>query len=265
MNLSAITPLILTYNEAPNIRRCLERLTWATRVVVVDSGSSDETLEICGEFLNVEVAHRSFDSFAGQCNFGLSRIETEWVLSMDADYLVSDDFATIAIGLSDAPDGYRFAFRYCVYGKPLRACLYPPRTVLYRKSKAIYEDDGHGHKVRISGEVVDVMNVIDHDDRKPLARWLESQRRYAVLESEKLDAEAHPAGWPDRLRKMIWPAAPAAFLYTLFVKGVILDGWPGWFYVLQRSYAELLLSLHLLDRRLRASRSAKREEQSAKR
>jgi hypothetical protein len=56
----------------------------------------------------------------------------------------------------------------------------------------------------------------------------------------------------DRLRRMIWPAAPAAFLYTLLLKGVILDGWPGWFYALQRTYAELVLSLILLERKIRA-------------
>ena len=55
---------------------------------------------------------------------------------------------------------------------------------------------------------------------------------------------------PDRLRKWIWPAAPAAFFYTMFAKRLILDGWPGLFYVLQRTYAELLLSLEMLERRL---------------
>jgi glycosyltransferase involved in cell wall biosynthesis len=251
VNLSSITPLILTYNEEPNIRRCLERLAWASRVVVIDSGSTDATLPVCAEFPNVEVIYCPFDSFAGQCNFGLTHIATEWALSIDADYLIPPDFAALATRLSDGPDGYRFPFRLCVYGKPLRACLYPPRTVLYRQAKARYEDDGHGHKVRITGEILQIAHPIDHDDRKSLARWLESQRKYAMLETEKLSAEEHPAGMPDRLRKMIWPAALAAFLYTLFVKRVIFDGWAGWLYCLQRTYAELLLSLMLLEKKLK--------------
>ena len=251
MNLSSITALILTYNEEPNIRRCLERLTWASRVVVIDSGSTDATLAVCAGFPNVEVLHRPFDSFAGQCNFGLTHITTEWVLSMDADYLVHPAFATMAATLSDGTDGYRIPFRLCVYGKPLRTCLYPPRTVLYRKAKARYEDDGHGHKVRITGKVLDIAQPIDHDDRKSLTRWLESQRKYALLEADKLADEEHPIGLPDRLRKMIWPAAPAAFLYTLLVKRIMFDGWPGWLYCLQRTYAELLLSLMLLERKLK--------------
>ena len=253
MNTVDITPVIITFNEGPNIGRCLERLRWADRIWVVDSGSSDDTLSICARFSNVKVLHRSFDSFAGQCNFGLEAVTTPWVLSMDADYLVPEEFASVLKELSgnSSEAGFRFPFRYCIHGHPLRACLYPPRTVLYRVAHGRYENDGHGHRVRIKGQVVDSKVRIDHDDRKPLSRWLDSQRKYAVLEAKKMsDHPRAPKGMPDRLRQMIWPAAPAAFLYTLLVKGLFLDGWPGLFYVLQRTYAELLLSLELLDRKL---------------
>ncbi|MBP7950703.1 MAG: glycosyltransferase family 2 protein [Verrucomicrobiales bacterium] len=254
MELSEITPLVLTYNEEANIGRCLERLGWARRVVVIDSGSDDGTLRICAGFPNVEVIQRAFDSFAGQCNFGLLQVETSWVLSMDADYVVPVDFAEHLALLPQGAVGYRFPFRYCIYGHPLRACLYPPRTILYRKGNAVYQDDGHGHRVVIEGTVISMDQRIDHDDRKPLSRWLSSQAKYAKLEADKLLATDGHSGWPDRLRKMIWPAAPAAFLYTLLAKRMILDGWPGWHYALQRSYAELLLSLELLDRKLTKSK-----------
>ena len=92
MNLASITPLILTWNEAPNIGRCLERLAWASRVLIVDSGSTDETRAIAERFDNVRILDRPFDTFAGQCNFGLSQIESEWVLSLDADYILTSEF-----------------------------------------------------------------------------------------------------------------------------------------------------------------------------
>lgn len=250
MNLKDITPLILTYDEAPNIRRCLEQLTWAERIVVMDSGSDDSTMDVCAEFPNVEVIIRPFDSFAGQCNAGLGEIETEWVLSIDADYIVPVAFREWAESLTAAHEGYRFPFRYCVFGKRLRSCLYPPRAVFYLKGCANYQDDGHGHRVTISGQVQDVPIPIDHDDRKPLSRWFESQKKYAVLEAEKLEQEENTEGLPDRVRKMIWPAAPLTFVYTLIVKRTILDGWAGWFYAFQRTYAELLLSLILLEKKI---------------
>src|SRR2546422_6659809 len=92
--LDEISVLILTYNEAPNIGRMLDRLHWAHRIVVVDSFSTDETVEIAKGFSNVHVIQRRFDSFAGQCNFGLEQIQSAWVLSLDADYILSEQLLT---------------------------------------------------------------------------------------------------------------------------------------------------------------------------
>jgi glycosyltransferase involved in cell wall biosynthesis len=87
--LEQITPLILTYNEAPNIDRTLEKLTWAKTIIVIDSYSTDQTLEILSDYPQIEVFKRKFDSFAGQCNYGLEKVKSEWVLSLDADYIGS--------------------------------------------------------------------------------------------------------------------------------------------------------------------------------
>lgn len=89
--IDAITPLVVTLDEAPNIARTLDKLTWARRIVVVDSGSVDGTIEILKRYPQVDRFDRTFDSFAEQCNFGLAQVQTEWVLSLDADYELSDD------------------------------------------------------------------------------------------------------------------------------------------------------------------------------
>jgi len=252
MSPALITPLILTWNEEANLRRCLEGLRWAARVIVIDSGSTDATLAICAGFPNVEVVVRPFDNHTAQWNHGLDAVKTAWVLSLDADYLVSEDFVRELAALATEPSeaAYYASFRYLVHGRPLRGTLYPARALLFSRDRCRYVADGHTQLLEIEGTSGHLTTRVAHDDRKPLSRWFDSQLKYARLEAEKLAAEPHPAGLPDRLRKMIWPAAPAAFLYTLFVKGVILDGWPGWFYVLQRTYAELVLSLILLEKRL---------------
>jgi hypothetical protein len=105
--------------------------------------------------------------------------------------------------------------------------------------------------LEIEGPIRFLKEFLLHDDRKPLTRWLQSQRIYAEQEAVKLCTRPDLAkSMSDRLRQWILPAPPAAFLYTLLMKGCLCDGWPGWFYTLQRTYAELLLSLELLDRRL---------------
>ena len=250
--LSEITPLILTLNEAPNLQRLLDRLEWAREVVVLDSFSTDATEAIARSYPNVTFARRPFDNFADQCNAGVDRIRSEWVLSLDADYLVTDELRDEIAQLKGAADAsaYVARFRYYVAGRALRGSLYPPRPILFRRSKARYVQDGHAHRLIVDGPSRSLLGHVLHDDRKPLTRWLESQRQYARQEACKLLEQTDaPLSLADRLRRSIWPAAPAALVYTLLVKGCLFDGWPGWYYALQRTYAELLLSLELLDRR----------------
>jgi hypothetical protein len=94
---------------------------------------------------------------------------------------------------------------------------------------------------------------INHDDRKPLDRWLSEQNRYAAIEARHLlDTPKAQLNWPDRLRRKLVLAPALVFFYTLLAKGLILDGWPGWFYVFQRTLAEVILSLRLLEARLQS-------------
>ena len=257
MYLTAVTPLLLTYNEEANIERTLRRLTWAERVVVVDSYSDDATVEKAESFDNVDLVQREFDDHTTQWNYGLDQVDTEWVLSLDADYQVPPAFVDEMRALEPPADlaGYRAVFTYCVHGTPLRGTLYPPRIVLFRKNRAHYVQDGHTQRLSVDGTVRELEAVLKHDDRKPLSTWLDSQHRYARLEAEKL-AEADEVGLTDRLRKTNVLAPLLTPLYCLFVQRLILDGWAGWHYTLQRTYAEVLLTLMRVDAQLREESSA---------
>lgn len=245
-----ITPLILTYNEAPNLQRTLQRLAWARQIVILDSGSDDGTREIAMSFKNVHWIERSFDDHTRQWNFGVRAVTTPWVLALDADYVLGEGFeAELASLSSDTPTDAFFAnFRYCIFGQPLRACLYPPRAVLFRRGRCHYIQDGHTQLLSIPGATAQLHASIDHDDRKPLSRWLSSQLRYAEIEAAHLEAaDAAQLSVQDQLRKMIVLAPPLTLIYCLFYKGLILDGWRGWYYTWQRVLAEILLSLCLLE------------------
>ncbi len=249
MDLSSVTPMILTYNEEANIGRALDSLSWADEILLVDSFSTDATLAIAKRFSSVRVVQRVFDHFAEQCNFGLANIKTDWVLSLDADYICNPSFIEELSIVNDGADGYSSRFKYAVYGKVLRASLYPPRTVLYRRDKAKYVRDGHAHRVVVDGKVGSFKSFLTHDDRKHFDTWLLSQVKYAKHEAEKLTSKGK-FDWKERIRRTILFAPVLTLFYCLFWKRLILDGWPGTFYSLQRVYAELLLSMELLDRKL---------------
>lgn len=248
--LNTITPLILTYNEAPNIDRTLQQLTWAKTIVVVDSFSTDETLEILQRYPQVQVFQRVFDTHGKQWNYGLEQVTSEWVFSLDADYWVTDDLIAEIKTLSSQSniDGYFARFKYCVLGKPLRGTILPPRQVLFRKCKSAYIDDGHTQLLQVEGQSATLSNYIHHDDRKPLTRWLWAQDRYMIIEAQKLlETPIQQLSWGDRIRKQKVLAPFIILVYCLILKGGILDGWQGWYYAFQRMLAELLLSIKLIE------------------
>lgn len=254
---SAITPLVLTFNEAPNIGRTLEKLAWAREVIVLDSFSTDETIAIVGSFPNARVIQRKFENHTDQWNFGLDQIKSDWVLSLDADYILTGQFVTEIQNLPSPQDidAYYAPFQYCINGHPLRACLYPPRAVLFRRERCRYIPDGHTQKLKIPGKTSMFSSFILHDDRKALSHWFAAQDRYAILEAHHMTSDIPPPSFdfslPDRFRRAVVFAPAVVFLYTLFAKRLILDGWPGLFYVFQRTLAELLLSLRLIEAKLR--------------
>jgi glycosyltransferase involved in cell wall biosynthesis len=256
--LGHITPVILTFNEEPNIRRALSALEWAKRIIVVDSGSTDSTLEILGADPRVTVLYRKFDTHAAQWDFAVNRtdIQTDWVLRLDADYVVTPELSAELAKLdANAPvSAYRIGFDYIIYGRRLRGTIYPPNTVLFRRGCATTLDEGHTEAWTIDGEVGELKGRILHDDGKSLARWFASQQRYAIKNADfLLSSRRAGLNMADKARLSGWAAPLGVFLHVLFVKGCILDGWVGWYYALQRTTAEILVSLELIDRRLRGT------------
>ncbi|MGH6923663.1 MAG: glycosyltransferase family 2 protein [Propylenella sp.] len=258
-----ITPLIITHDEIANIGRTLEKLEWAERIVVIDSGSTDGTLEVVARNTKVEIFSRPFDTFANQCNFGLAQIATEWVLSLDADYVLSDALvAELSLLRPDANmSGYRIDFVYCVFGRRLSGSLYPPHVALFRKERGAYRDEGHGHRVVVDGDLGRLRGVIFHDDRKPLSRWMAAQRSYAVREADYLlSARREELKFTDRMRLTGWAAVLAVLPYLYLVKWCWRDGRAGWRYALERLFAEAAIALEVQDRRDRRSLPRSAEE-----
>src|SRR5437588_8505180 len=262
----SLSALVLTYNEQENIRRNLEALVWVPKVIVVDSFSNDQTLEIARSFPNVQVVQRVFDTHANQWNAGLDRIDTEWVLTLDADYVLTAELQEEIKNLEPASDLalYWGEFDYCIFGRPLRASIYPPRVVLFRTKRARYVDEGHTQQLRVKGKLAKLKGKIWHDDRKPLNRWFHSQVRYSEMEATfLLGASASAQGTTrgahnlataspstggqgagmaelsrvDRMRKWMIIVPLAMPVYLLLVRGLIFDGWNGWYYVFQRTFA----------------------------
>lgn len=263
--LDAITPVILTYNEALNLPRTLRGLDWANRIVVVDSGSTDGTLDFLAADPRITVFKRAFDTHYGQWRFAVEEtgIATPWILRLDADYQVTPELVRELAALDpDAPvNAYRVGFDYAVFSRRLVASLYPANTVLLRRGRFTVRDNGHTEAWVVAGAVGELKARIIHDDWKPATAWLAAQARYMEREQGKLAVQRH--GLRDWLR-LHPPLAPlAVFFYCLVFKGLVFSGRAGLHYTLQRTIAEAILSLMILEKDLRPDPASTRRQDDA--
>ena len=242
---SRVTPVVLTLNEEPNIARLLEDLAWAQSVVVVDSGSTDRTAEVAREFSNVRWLARPFDTHAAQWQFAIGSAETDYVLTLDADYRVPADFVgelSRAFLPGDFAAGVA-GFRYCIHGQPLRGSVYPAKVVVVRRDAVRITQPGHSQVIDADGPQYRFEARLSHDDRKPLQRFVRSQLEYARLEADRLRHTTTPR-WQDRLRRtalMPFVAGPGAYVAA----GGPLAGWPAVQYACERTLFECLLAMEL--------------------
>ncbi len=189
-----MTPVILTFNEEPNVGRTLETLRAFPRVVVVDSGSTDRTEEIARAFPNVSWFVRPFDGHVRQWRFALEQtgIESPFVLALDADMSVTPGLvAEIGeIAAATGVDAGLISVEYRIRGVALIGSLYPPELRLLRRSAAAVTAAGHTQKFATSGRVSNLRHRLVHDDRKLLERFVEAQLGYSARELPPLLARS---------------------------------------------------------------------------
>ena len=280
MNLSV---LILTFNEEINLPRCLESVRWADDVLVVDSYSTDRTVEIA-QAAGVRVLQHPFKNFAEQRNFGLAQgnLKHEWVLHLDADEVVSEAFkaeiSTIVSLGSVAKDAYRVASKMMFEGRWLkRAGMYPSYQVrLGRKTKLTFVQVGHGQRECLPPENLGTMvePLVHYSFGKGLHDWVEKHNRYSTDEAALLRGANQKAldwlgmlasGDPTRRRRSLkrlflrLPGRPfLRFFYMYFVRLGFMDGLPGYHYCRLLAFYELLILLKAKELkeqgRLQASR-----------
>jgi glycosyltransferase involved in cell wall biosynthesis len=258
--LHEITVFVLTYNEQANIARVLAPLRDFARVIVLDSGSSDDTQAAVQQFGFAEWHQRSFDNHANQCNHVLDHLalSTPWVMSLDADYVLTPDLITELTQLKPTAQTHGFSceFSFCMDGKPLRGSLYPPRTVLFRQGLARFYQSGHTQRLRIEGIVATLQGKILHDDRKDWAFFCRNQSKYGRLEAQHLYESAFSAlPLTAKVRKTGLIAPWVVPLMCLFWTGLIFAGKPGWKYTQMRWIGESAIAKSLWRLRFSGHRS----------
>lgn len=213
-----VTPVVLTFNEDSNITTTLASLAWAPRVVVLDSGSTDQTERIARSFGNVNWFVRGFDNHRAQWLYAIheTAITTDYVLALDADMRPGVGFQDEldAFLERDAFAGALIPFEYRMLGRGLMGSIYPAQIRLFRKDQVRIDQPGHSQVFVVNGAVCRFQSQLIHEDLKPLSRWLSNQVRYASLEAARITC-APKKSFKDWLRVAgLSPAILGAFAYV---------------------------------------------------
>jgi glycosyltransferase involved in cell wall biosynthesis len=240
-----ISAVIITYNEEKSIRRCLEALGWAREIVVVDSCSTDATARIAREYTDRVISH-PFEGYVRQKNFALEQATLDWVLSVDADEVVTTELLARIREVwpreRERYDGFTVNRRSRFSGKWIRHCgWYPDRKLrLFRRDRGRWTGDDLHEKVRLPGRVKDLNADLLHYTYENLSENVEKIQRYSSIFAQAQHNRGHRAHLWDLL---IRPAAKFGKSYILKMgfmdgrHGLILSG-TATFYVFLK-YAKL--------------------------
>ncbi len=289
-----ISVLILTHNEEANIADCLQSVCWADDVLVIDSGSTDRTVEIAQEW-GARVMHRPFDSFANQRNYGLreGKLAHDWVLHLDADERVTEvlhEEMMTAVKRSDKR-AFRIPSKLMFRGQWLKySGMYPTYQIrLGRRDALTFRQVGHGQRGELPDDDVGTLDapLIHYAFSKGIADWIERHNRYSTDEARRMvAARSEQLPWRDLLSKnpqkrrravkelsYRLPLRPLwRFVYMYVLRLGFLDGRAGLTYCTMIAMYEYMVELklkHLSDKeernecRTRASDSHRRVSKSS--
>ncbi|TET38196.1 MAG: glycosyltransferase family 2 protein [Planctomycetota bacterium] len=220
-----LTVLIPTFNEEENIRECLESVSWAPKIFIVDSFSTDRTLDIAGEFTDNIVRHEYVNS-AAQKNWALDKIDTEWVLIVDSDERVTPGLREEILSTLASPrhDGYHIRRVNHFLGRRIRHCGWQRDRVLrlFRTSRGRYENKAVHAEVQLNGTAGRLKEPLIHYPYRTLSQSFEKMSRYTTWAAQDL---AGAGVKPTRLKMLAKPAA--RFFRQYVLEGGYLDGVPG--------------------------------------
>lgn len=220
-----LSVIIIAKNEARNIRACLESVVWADEIIVVDSGSTDDTVAICKEF-GAQVYVHDWPGFGAQKNRALGYASKDWVLSLDADECVTPEsrqeiekimretkFAGYAI-----PRLSSFCGRYMRHSG-----WYPDYVIrLFLRGKAGFSNDLVHERIVVEGEVGKLSHCLLHEPFHNLEQLLAKVNQYSTAGAEMLHKKGRDASLTQAVVHALW-----AFFRTYFIRAGFLDGREG--------------------------------------
>ena len=222
----SLSVIIITKNEAANIRACLESVAWADEIVVVDSGSADNTVNICKAMGARVYVHPDWLGFGPQKNRALSYATKEWVFSIDADERVTPELHAELIQAMNEEHAQGFYLprlsQFC--GRFIRHSGWYPDYVLrlFKRDAGRFSDNLVHESVLLTGRTAKLKSPLSHYSYLTIDDVERKVEHYSTAAAQQMFQSGKQSNWPDAALRAGW-----AFVRTYVLRLGVLDGSAG--------------------------------------
>ncbi len=233
--MSKLSIVLITFNSEKFLEKVLNSCLFADEIVVVDSGSRDNTISIAQKYTN-KIYHQKWLGYGPQKQFAVNQAEHDWVFVLDSDEIITEQLKQEILKILKKPKyvAYSVPRLNFFFGRPIKTCgLYPDRTVrLFDKKFGSFSQDKVHEKVIIKGKIGKLKNHILHYAYSTIEEFIEKQNKYSSLSPKK-----------SRLKALISPKW--TFFKLFFLKRGFLDGWHG--YIIAKLYSQYTFWKYIKD------------------
>ncbi len=221
-----ISVAIITKNEEDNIGNCLESVTWADEIIVVDSGSDDRTADICKQY-NVRFYSEPWKGFSAQKNSAIEKATSDWILSLDADERVTPELRSEITSLCKsgaAKNGYFIPRKNFFLEHWIRHCgWYPDYTLrLFKKGTGSFGEREVHESLSVRGDTGYLKHPMEHYTYKTISDYLQRLDRYSALAAKELLKEKKRYGIHHIVFRPLY-----TFFHMYIIRLGFLDGYLG--------------------------------------
>ena len=254
-----ISAVVLTYNSEYMLERVLDSLNWCSEIVILDSGSSDTTLDIADRY-DAKIFQKKMDQgFGEQKAYAVSKASFDWVFVVDSDEVVSDELKNEILAMMREGElsqdskfsAYKVHRRLYFLRKRLSFAGTQKEWVLrlFDRRRAAFNDAKvHEQVVVQKGDIASIAGPLDHYSYQNLEDYFSKFNRYTSLAAEELMRRGKPIS-----RFKMWLAFPATFIKLFWIKLGILDGFYGFLWCLLSSISPVVKYQKYFQRKYRSS------------
>lgn len=248
-----ISATIITKNESRHIGSCIEALLWADEIIILDCGSTDGTQDICKKYgPKVKLHETDWPGFGKQKNRALDLATSDWILSIDADEIITPELKAEILSATTNNDyiAYQIPRLTYFYNRPIRHCFKSDRDApirLAKNGRCRFSEDIVHEKMIVDGKIKKIKNELHHFSYYNLEGSINKINSYSTLNALKLSQTQKRTNAFQVLAHAIW-----TFIKIYFLNLGFLDGWPGFLIAFSNSegtfykYAKLLEKNHHL-------------------